>query len=111
VRARRRSTRGGAETDARAQRARVEPERREDLEEEPVLFEAVAAATAAHELVEDGFGREVDAAPEQHVEVLEGDGVDVRRSERVQRLERRSPRPPVADALEVGLEVDGHPRK
>jgi hypothetical protein len=42
-------------------------QRGEDLEKDPVVLEAVAAPSAAHELVEDRLGREIDRVPEEHI--------------------------------------------
>ena len=72
------------------------------------MLEAVAASPATHELVEDRVGREIDPAPEEHIEVFEGDGLGVRRRERIQHLDGRRARSPVADATEVRLKVERH---
>ena len=110
VRARRRFGARAIDPDARAARLDAEPHRLEHLEKKTVLLEAVAAPSPPDQLVEDGLRAELDRAPEQHVQVLERDRLRVGRRERVQRRQRRRARSGVADAGEVGVEVE-HLRK
>jgi hypothetical protein len=91
----------------RRERHRVEAEREEHVQEVAVLLEAVTAAARVHQLVLDRGRIEIDAAPEQDVEVLERDARHVRARERVQGLQRRRARTGVADAREVRVEIRG----
>src|SRR5438552_1381806 len=58
---------------ARAERPGLEAERGQRSEQERVLLEAVAAAAVTDQLALDRGRIDVDAAAEQHVEVLERD--------------------------------------
>ena len=94
------------EPNACAEGVGLESELGEDGEEQGVLLEAVAAAAVVDELALEGGELEVDGAAEEDVEVLERDGLDVRGHDRVQGVEGRRARPVIADAREVGIEID-----
>ena len=68
---------GLAEADSGGEGSCVESEIAKDVEEEPVLFEAVAASAVGDEFGLERVEVEGDAALEEDVEVLEGDGAGV----------------------------------
>jgi hypothetical protein len=89
-----------------AERPRREAERGERVQEQAVLLEAVSAAPLPHQLFEDGVGREVDAAAEQDVEVLERDRLRVGGGQGTEQREGRRAGAVVADARQVGVEIE-----
>ena len=83
------------------ERSRVIAECGQHLEQQRVLFEAVATAPIVDELLHDLVGLELDRPAEQHVDVLEWDRLDVSADQAVQGLQRRCARADVAGAREV----------
>ena len=91
---------------ARRQRNHAEPQALQDGLEQRVLLEAVASASAGHDLGLQRSQVERDGPAQQDVEVLERDRRHVRCVQRGQRVERRLARSNVADAREVRIEVE-----
>src|SRR5262249_35304344 len=89
---------------ARAERLHLEPELGEHVEQEPVLFEAVTAASVRNQLLEQAIDVELDGPIEQHVEVLEWNRLRMGRGDGVQRCERGRARTAVTNACEIGVE-------
>ena len=79
-----REHRGSAGADTRLHRARGEADLTEDLDEQRVLLEAVAAAALRDQFVAQPCEVEVNAAAQQDVEVLEGNRFDMCRLKAVQ---------------------------
>src|SRR6185437_9508282 len=80
-----------------------------DLESQPlqqILLEAVAAAPGMHELLLEGSQIQARGPPQQRIEVFERNRERVPEVDRAQGLEYRCARTGVADALEIGIEVD-----
>ena len=71
------------------------------------MFEAVTAATGRHEFGIDTIRIDSDAAPEQHIEVLERDVRHVAAKDTGHRVERRLARTVPSNPREVGVEIKG----
>jgi len=83
-----------------------EPDGAERLHDQQVLLEAVAAAPALDDFAVQGFDVELDRTSEERVEVLEGDGRRMQAMQRTQHLECRRDRSAIADAVEIGGEIE-----
>ena len=85
----------------------LEADRAQDVAEQAVLFEAVAAAMVAHQFALDGCDVEGGGDAEERVEVFERDGGDVRGDDGAQGLQGGGDGLVDADPFEVCVEVDG----
>jgi len=72
----------------------------------PFLLEAVAAAPIAHQLLLDRWKVKAHSQAADHIEVLERNGDRMERAKRAQNLEGWLALSGVADASEVGTQVD-----
>jgi hypothetical protein len=70
------------------------------------VFEAVAAAAAGHELGLEACQIQANRAAQKNVEVFEGNVRGVRQVQRVQYVEGRLPVAGVADAIEIGVQIE-----
>src|SRR5262245_338165 len=70
------------------------------------VLEAIAAAAIDDDLADDAVEVDADAAPEQHIYVLERDSCDVRARHTGQRLQGGLTRTRPADARQVGVEIE-----
>ena len=95
---------------ARGQAGDAKAERIECRLEQQVVLEAVAAAPAAHELLLQRGKIEPHRTAQEGIEILERNRQRVAQMERAQRLQRRRARSAVADAPQIGVEIDpfGH---
>jgi hypothetical protein len=92
---------------AGAHRRDREPQGVEHVEQQGVVLEAVAATAPLQKLLEHVGDRKGDGLAEQDAQVLEGNGLHVRRYDRVQGLERGALRAVASDASEVRIQVHG----
>ncbi len=90
-----------------AERRHPEADRLERRPEERILLEAIAAAPAVHELLLHGSEVEPHRPPEQRIEALERDRIDVPRIERRKRRVARFERSVEADPREIVLQSEG----
>ena len=97
---------GALPNDPRRQCRDVEPEHAQHMLEQQVLLEAVAAAAVLHELALERIEIEQHGSARERIEVLEWNGLRVALLQAAQRVEGRGTRPRVADAFEVGIEVE-----
>ena len=97
---------GALPNDPRRQCSDVEPEHAQHVLEQQVLLEAVAAAAVLHELALERVEIEQHGSARERIEVLEWNGLRVALLQAAQSLEGRGTRPRVADAFEVGTEVE-----
>src|SRR5262249_24611719 len=95
---------------ARRQPRHREAQRLQGRRQQGVLLEAVAAAPAAHQLRLQALQVEQDRPAQEDAQVLEGDVRGVGEVERVQHRKGRRAVARVADARQVGVEVEGGAR-
>src|SRR4051812_35766079 len=79
-----------------------EAEAFEHPKQQRVVLEAIAAAPALDDLVEQRLRVELDPAPEQDIHILERDARRMPGDDPTQCRERRLARPGIADAGEIG---------
>ena len=91
----------------RREAGNAEAERAQDLQQHAVVLEAIAAAPRLDQLVLQQFDVEPDRQPQQRIQILERDRLRMQELDRAQRLQRRCARPVIADADEIGIEVEG----
>ncbi len=92
--------------DAGHQPGRAVPEGVEGVGQQVVVLEAVTAAPCRHELRLQRGDVQAHRPAQERVDVLEGDAPDVAQDELPEGVERRAAVAVVADAAEVGVEVE-----
>src|SRR5581483_6827646 len=88
------------------ERGVAEAHRPEHVEEQPVALEAIAAAARSDEFALERFRIETDRTPQHHVQVLERNRAQMLLLQRRQHVDGRLARSLIADAPEIGVEID-----
>src|ERR1700722_9171587 len=95
---------------ASAKRCHGKAEASEDVVKQQIVLLAIAAATLPNQLLLDRIDVDLDPRPEKRIDRLKRDHRRMPSMQRLEYVQRGFRRTAIADAREVGSDVEAHPR-